>query len=76
MHQLPVDRTFMGMRSAGINAGPTLYNPSQGAEFIANQTAGLNNFNANMYASKQSARAGMFGGAMGAIGSIGGARSF
>ena len=66
-------QNLYGNAAAGINAGPTLYNPSQGAEFIANQTAGLNNFNANMYASNQSAKAGMFGGAMGAMGTIGGA---
>ena len=40
---------------------------------MAQQTAGLNNFNANVYASNQAAQAGMFGGAMGAVGSIGGA---
>jgi hypothetical protein len=66
-------QNLYGNAAAGIGAGPTLYNPSQGAEFIANQTAGLNNFNANMYASNQSARAGMFGGAMGAMGTLGGA---
>ena len=66
-------QNLYGNAAAGINAGPTLYNPSQGAEFIANQTAGLNNFNANLYASNQSARAGMFGGAMQAGGMLGGA---
>jgi len=66
-------QNLYGNAAAGISAGPTLYNPSQGAEFIANQTAGLNNFNANVYASNQAARAGMFGGAMGAAGMIGGA---
>lgn len=66
-------QSLYGNAAAGISAGPTLYNPSQGAEFIANQTAGLNNFNANMYASNQSAKAGMFGGLMGAAGTIGGA---
>jgi hypothetical protein len=66
-------QSLYGNAAAGINAGPTLYNPSQGASFIANQTAGLNNFNANMYASNQQARAGMFGGAMGALGTIGAA---
>lgn len=66
-------QSLYGNAAAGINAGPTLYNPAQGAEFIANQTAGLNNFNANMYASNQQAKAGMFGGAMGALGGIGSA---
>ena len=66
-------QSLYGNAAAGINAGPTLYNPSQGAEFIANQTAGLNNFNANIYASNQQAKAGMFGGLMGAAGTIGGA---
>ena len=67
-------QSLYGNAAAGISAGPTLYNPSQGAEFIANQTAGLNNFNANIYASNQSAKAGMFGGIMGgAAGSLGSA---
>ena len=66
-------QSLYGNAAAGISAGPTLYNPSQGAEFIANQTAGLNNFNANMYASRQQAKAGMFGGVMGAVGGIGSA---
>ena len=66
-------QSLYGNAAAGIGAGPTLYNPSQGAEFIANQTAGLNNFNANIYSSNQQAKAGMFGGAMGALGTIGGA---
>ena len=66
-------QSLYGNAAAGIGAGPTLYNPSQGAEFIANQTAGLNNFNANIYASNQQARAGMFSGVMGAAGMIGGA---
>jgi len=66
-------QSLYGNAAAGISAGPTLYNPSQGAEFIANQTAGLNNFNANIYASNQQAKAGMFGGLMGAAGTIGGA---
>lgn len=66
-------QNLYGNAAAGISAGPTLYNPSQGASFIAQQTAGLNNFNANVYASNQAASAGMFGGAMGALGTLGGA---
>lgn len=66
-------QNLYGNASTGINAGPTLFNPAQGAQFMAQQTAGLNNFNANIYASNQAAQAGMFGGAMGAVGSIGGA---
>lgn len=66
-------QNLYGNAAAGISAGPTLYNPQQGAAFIANQTAGLNNFNANMYSANQQASAGMFGGVMGAAGSLGSA---
>jgi hypothetical protein len=66
-------QNLYGNAAQGINAGPTLYNPSQGAEFMANQSAALNNYNANVYSAQQQRKAGMFGGIMGAVGTIGGA---
>ena len=68
-----VGQSAYGMGAMGVGAAPTLYNPAQGAEFMANQAAGVNSYNAANYAAKQSARAGMFAGAVGAIGQIGGA---
>lgn len=56
---------------AGLNTGgggPALYNPAQGAEWMANQNASLNNFNANIYAANAQKDAAMFG----AIANIGG----
>jgi hypothetical protein len=61
---------------AGLSAGgggPALYNPAQGAEWMANQNASMNNFNANIYAANAQKQAGMFGGAMSALGGLGGA---
>lgn len=59
-----------GNGQSGINASPNLYNPSQGAEYIANQTAGLNNFNANLYSADQQKKGAMWGGALGMAGTI------
>ena len=59
-----------GNGQSAINATPNLYNPSQGAEFIANQTAGQNNFNANLYSADQQAKAGMYSGLAGMTGTI------
>lgn len=66
-------QNLYGNASKGIDAGAQLYNPHTGAQFIAQQTANQNNFNASNYAAQQQKKAGMFGGAMGAIGTIGGA---
>lgn len=66
-------QALYGNGQSGIGAGPNLFNPAQGAEWIANQSAMVNSYNAANYAAKQSRKAGMFSGAMGAVGSIGSA---
>lgn len=66
-------QSLYGNAAAGISAGPTLYNPHAGAEFIANQNAGLNNFNANIYAANAQKDAAMFGSIMSLGGTLGSA---
>lgn len=61
-----------GNGAVGLNSAPQLYNPAQGAQFIADQTAGQNNFNANIYGSNQQRIAGMYGALGSAVGQIGG----
>ena len=65
-------QNLYGNAAAGIGAGPTLFNPAQGAEFMANQSAMLNNYNASIYGAQQARSGAIIGGALGAIGSIGG----
>ena len=60
-----------GNGQTAINASPNLYNPAQGAEFIANQTAGLNNFNANLYSADQQRTGAIVGGLTSMVGSLG-----
>ena len=53
-----------GNAYAGVNASPQLYNPSQGAEFKANQASELNTYNAQMARAKAEEKSGiqqMFG---------------
>lgn len=66
-------QNLYGNAAAGINAGPSLYNPHAGAEFIANQNAALNNYNANIYAADQAKKGAILGGMFSAAGSIGAA---
>ena len=50
--------------AAGASQVPMMYNPAQGAEFIANQAAGLNSYNAAMAGAQAQVSAGrsnMFG---------------
>lgn len=54
--------------AAGNLGGPALFNPAQGAEFMANQSAMINDYNANIYAADQAKSAAMFG----AVASLGG----
>ena len=58
--------------AAGINAGPQLFNPAQGAEFMANQSAMVNSYNSAIYGADQARSGAIIGGALGAVGSIGG----
>ena len=62
-----------GNGAVGLNSAPQLYNPAQGAQFMADQTAGQNNFNANIYGSNQQRIAGMYGAIGSAFGKIGSA---
>ena len=62
-----------GNAYAGVNASPQLYNPSQGAEFKANQASELNSYNAQMARAKAEEKSGfqqMFGSILG--GAVGG----
>ena len=57
-----------GNAYAGVNASPQLYNPSQGAEFKANQASELNTYNAQMARAKAEEKSGiqqMFGSILG-----------
>lgn len=58
--------------AVGLSSAPQLYNPSQGAQFMADQTAGQNNFNANLYSADQQRIAGMYSAIGSAVGGIGG----
>jgi hypothetical protein len=66
-------QSLYGNAAAGINAGPALFNPAQGAEFMANQSAMINDYNANIYAADQAKAGAMFGAVAGLAGSLGGA---
>ena len=65
-------QNLYGNAAAGIGAGPTLFNPAQGAEFMANQSAMINNYNAAIYGADQARSGAIIGGALGAVGSLGG----
>jgi hypothetical protein len=58
-----------GNSAVGLSSAPQLYNMAQGAQFMADQTAGANNFMANMYASEQQASAGIISGLAQGVGS-------
>ncbi len=58
-----------GNSAVGLSSAPQLYNMAQGAQFMADQTAGANNFMANMYASDQQASAGIISGLAQGVGS-------
>lgn len=65
-------QNLYGNTAAGMNAGPALFNPAQGAEFMANQSAMINSYNAANYGADQARTGAIIGGAMSMIGSIGG----
>ena len=65
-------QNLYGNAAAGIGAGPSLFNPAQGAEFMANQSAMLNSYNSAIYGADQARSGAIIGGALGAAGSIGG----
>ena len=65
-------QNLYGNTQSGVAAGPTLFNPAQGAEFMANQSAMINNYNAANYGAEQARQGAIIGGALGAVGAIGG----
>jgi hypothetical protein len=65
-------QNLYGNAAAGIGMGPTLFNPAQGAEFMANQSAMINDYNAAIYGADQARTGAIIGGALGAVGSIAG----
>jgi hypothetical protein len=54
-------QNLYGNTSAGMGGGPTLFNPAQGAEFMANQSAMINSYNAANYGAQQAKKAAMWG---------------
>ena len=69
-----IGQSTMGNAGGGLSAGPTLYNPAQGAEFMANQASMINNYNASTYGAQQAREGAIIGGLASAVGSIGGAK--
>ena len=65
-------QNLYGNAAAGINAGPQLFNPAQGAEFMANQSAMVNSYNSAIYGADQARSGAIIGGALSAVGSLGG----
>ncbi len=65
-------QNLYGNAAAGINAGPSLFNPAQGAEFMANQSAMVNSYNSAIYGADQAKAGAIIGGALGGIGSLAG----
>lgn len=65
-------QAIYGNGQIGLSGGPALFNPAQGAEFMANQSAMINNYNAANYGAQQAKQGAIIGGALNAIGSIGG----
>ena len=63
-------QNLYGNAAAGIGAGPTLFNPAQGAEFMANQSAMVNSYNSAIYGADQARSGAIIGGALGAVGGI------
>lgn len=66
-------QNLYGNAAQGIGAGPALFNPHTGAQFMAAENAAYNNYNANMYASNQQASAAKAGAGMGLLGTLGSA---
>lgn len=61
-------QSAFGNASSALGAGPTLYNPAQGAEFMANQSAMLNSYNAATYGADQAMMGSIIGGIAGGAG--------
>jgi hypothetical protein len=65
-------QSAFGNASGALGAGPTLYNPAQGAEFMANQSAMLNSYNAATYGADQAMMGSIIGGIAGGAGAAAG----
>ena len=63
-------QNLYGNGQLGLSAQPSLYNYAQGAQWDLDQSAMLNNFNMNNYASNQAKQAGMFGAIAGTAGTV------
>lgn len=63
-------QNIYGNGQLGLSAQPQLYNMAQGAQWDLDQSAMLNNYNMNNYASNQAKQAGMFGAIAGTAGTI------
>lgn len=67
-------QNLYGNTQAGMAGSPALFNPAQGAEFMANQSAMINNYNSANYGAKMAREGAIIGGAFQGIGSaVGGA---
>ena len=67
-----VGQSSFGNSGALAGAGPKLYNPAQGAEFMANQSAMLNSYNSATYGAQQQMKGAIIGGVASGLGAIGG----
>ena len=65
-------QSAFGNATGALGAGPTLYNPAQGAEFMANQSAMLNSYNAATYGAEQAKYGAIIGGIASGAGALGG----
>lgn len=65
-------QSAFGNATGALGAGPTLYNPAQGAEFMANQSSMLNSYNAATYGADQAMMGSIIGGVAGGLGALGG----
>lgn len=62
-------QNLYGNSQLGMAGGPALFNPAQGAQFMANQSAMLNNYNASIYGAQQAKQGAIIGGALQGLGS-------
>ena len=66
-------QNLYGNTQAGMAGSPALFNPAQGAEFMANQSAMVNSYNSAIYGADQARSGAIIGGAMSAVGNVAGA---
>ena len=66
-------QNLYGNTQAGMAGGPSLFNPAQGAEFMANQSAMINNYNSANYGAKMAKQGAIIGGISQGLGNAVGA---